>query len=268
MIKAQCAGFINTPPLWENKQFDVQQFEFPTLELHTFYPKAIPQNLRLGHQMEYVFKQLIEYSEAYEIVLYNLQINQAEKTLGEIDFILKDKTKDKLIHVELTYKFYIIDPEIPDPIRSLIGPNRRDSFFEKIEKIKNRQFPLLHSEAGAKALHDNNIDHSKLEHHCCFKAQLFQPFGKSPIDIGTLNKDCVVGYWLRFDDLNKPAFVNATFYMPTKSEWGIEPTDQLPWKSHKETMVDISEQLKQKRAPMIWLKKSNSDFEKLFVVWW
>ena len=93
MISAQCVGFLNTPPLWEKQQFDIQQFEFPSSELHAFYPKPIPNNLRLGHQIEFVFKQLVEYSNAYSIVLYNLPIRQVDRTLGGIDFIRKDELR-------------------------------------------------------------------------------------------------------------------------------------------------------------------------------
>ena len=268
MIKAQCVGFLKTPSLWEKKQFDIRQFKFPSLALHSFVPKTIPQNIRLGHRMEYVFQQLVEYSEAYEVVLYNLPIRQGKNTLGEIDFILKDSKNDQLIHVELTYKFYIIDPDISEPIHRLIGPNRRDKFFTKMEKIKNIQFPLLHSKEGAETLNDYSIDHSKIEHQCCFKAQLFHPYGNKAVDIGSLNKDCLAGYWLRFDDFNKPEFSNAQFYVPTKSEWVVEPKDQVNWKSHIEIMSDINERLLKEYAPMVWLKNANLEFEKLFVVWW
>lgn len=268
MIKAQCVGFLNTPPLWEKKQFDIQQFEFPSLGMDLFQPKAIPGNIRLGHQVEYIFKQLVEYSEAYNVVLYNLPIRQGKSTLGEIDFILKDKSTDKLIHAELTYKFYLINPEIPEPIHRLIGPNKRDTFFTKMEKIKNKQFPLLHSVEGAEALSNLNIDHLKIEHQCCFKAQLFQPYGSRTVNIGSLNKDCLAGYWLRFDDFNKSEFANTRFYMPTKSEWIIEPNDQIVWKSHVEIMVDINSRLLKEIAPLVWLKNSKGEFEKLFVVWW
>ena len=268
LIKAQCVGFLNTPPLWEKKQFDIQQFEFPNLVLQPFQPKPIPRNIRLGHQMEYIFKQLVECSETYDVVLYNLPIREEKNTLGEIDFILKNKISDQLIHVELTYKFYLINPEILEPIHSLIGPNRRDSFFLKMEKIKNKQFPLLHSAAGSQALSDHNIDHLKIEHRCCFKAQLFQPYGSSTVNIGSLNKNCLVGYWLPFVDFNQSEFANAQFYIPTKSEWIIEPNNQVVWKSHVEIMVEINAKLLKEIAPMIWLKNSNGEFEKFFVVWW
>ena len=268
MIKAQCLGFLNTPPIWEKKQFGIQQFEFPNLEMHSFHPKPIPGNIRLGHQIEYVFKQLLEYSAFYEVVLYNLQISQEERTIGEIDFILKDKKRDKLIHVELTYKFYIINPAISEPIHRIIGPNQRDKFFTKMEKIKNKQFPLLHSEEGSKALLDNNIDHLKIEHQVCFKAQLFQPYGSSSINIATLNKACLAGYWLRFDELNTPEFSKAQYYMPTKSEWVIDPNELVAWKSHVEIMADVNQRLAKENAPMIWRRNSKTEFEKIFVVWW
>ena len=89
MIKAQCLGFLNTPPLWEGKQFDIQQFEFPSIDLSSFQPEPLPQNIRLGHQVEYIFKQLIEHSAQYNILVYNLPIRKEKRTLGEIDFILK-----------------------------------------------------------------------------------------------------------------------------------------------------------------------------------
>lgn len=268
MDKAKHIGFLNTPPLWENQQFDIQQFEFPSLALQSFQPMTIPENLRLGHQVEYIFKQLVEYTEAYNVILYNIPIRQEKNTLGEIDFILKNKTSNQLIHVELTYKFYLIDPEILEPIQSLIGPNRNDTFFLKMEKIKHKQFPLLHSLAGIKTLQDHNIDHLKIEHQCCFKAQLFQPYGSKEINIRNLNKGCLVGYWLRLDDFNQPEFANAQFYLPTKSEWIIEPNDQVVWQSHIKILMEINLRLIKKTAPMIWLKDTKGAFEKLFVVDW
>ena len=268
MIKAQCVGFLNTPPIWEKQQFDIQQFEFPNMELHPFHPTPIPTNLRLGHQIEYVFKQLVEYSEAYEILLHNLPISQGGRTIGEIDFILKNKISQQLIHVELTYKFYLINPEVANPKHQIIGPNQRDMFFIKMEKIKNKQFPLLHSVAGIQALEDNDINHLEIEHQCCFKAQLFYPFENETVNIGSLNKNCMAGYWMRLDDFKKSEFAKYQFYLPTKSEWIIEPNDQVIWKSHVEIMMDINLKLLQKFAPMIWIKKSNTEFEKLFVVWW
>lgn len=268
MITAQCVGFLNTAPLWEKEQFDIPQFEFPVLALEGFQPQPIPDNIRLGHQMEYVFKQLVEYSGAYSVMLHNLPIRAGDRTLGEIDFLLAEKTTNKLIHVELTYKFYLLDPDIPEPIHQLIGPNRRDSFFDKKEKIKHKQFPILHTAGGVKALADHQIDHTEVEHQCCFKAQLFLPFGGKANLLDSLNEASIAGYWLRLEEFNRPQFVSAQFYIPTKSEWAIEPHEHVNWVSHKEAVVDIQERLVRERAPMLWLKTAGGELEKIFVVWW
>lgn len=268
MIKEQCAGFLNTPPLWKGKQYGVQQFEFPIIDLHSFIPVPIPDNIRLGHQIEYIFKQLIEFSEKYEMVLYNLQVGSRERTMGEIDFVLNDMARNTFVHIELTYKFYLIIPDHSDPIHQLIGPNKRDSFFKKIQKIKNKQFPLVYSVEGTKAIMDNNIDPSHIDQQCCFKAQLFQPYGESDCVMGEFNKGCIVGYWLRFDFFDHIDFASSQFYIPSKSEWVINPHDQVIWKSRIDIMIEIKEILKQEMAPMLWVRKSESQIEKLFVVWW
>lgn len=268
LLNKQINGFLNTPPLWQNQQFNIQQFEFPKIILDDFITQPFPPKIRLGHQMEYVFKQLIEHCPEYELLLYNLPIRQDKLTLGEIDFVLKNVKTEALIHIELTYKFYIISTDISEPIHQLLGPNGRDAFFGKVKKIKNEQFQLLHHVEGAKALLDNQIDLSKIVHQTCFKAQLFEPYGSTAINISPFNSDCIVGYWLRFDDFNSEAFENSQFYIPCKSAWVIEPHIDVQWNSYLEILSEINPRMLKERAPMVWMKKTETAFEKFFVVWW
>lgn len=265
-VLSQCLGFLNTPPLWLNEQFGIQQFGFPKLDLTDFKPTLIPQKLRLGHQMEYVFKQLIEHSADYEILVYNLPIRRNKQTLGEIDFILKEVATGKLIHVEMTYKFYIINPGIAEPIHRIIGPNKRDAFFAKTEKIKNKQFPLLHSIEGAKTLTNKSIEHNSLSHQACFKGQLFTPYGTKTTSIHSLNNDCIYGYWLNLNDFNSAEFTVYQFYIPTKSEWVISPHELVQWTPHSEILKEITDCILKEKVPMVWMKKSETEFEKFFVL--
>jgi len=267
MAYEQCVGFLNTPPLWNNEQFGIRQFEFPYLELNDFRSAAVSYKMRLGHQMEALFNQLVVRTFRYEILLHNLVIREGKKTIGEIDFILKDVETSKIIHVELTYKFYIIDTSISEPIHRLIGPSRRDMFFTKMEKIKNQQFPLLHSVEGAKAMLDKGVNHRDIEHQCCFKAQLFIPLGISAVHIRPLNKACIAGFWLRFDNFKTKEFESYQYYIPYKSEWVVMPHNDVAWQSHYEIIMDINMQRLKENSPMVWMRKSETEFEKFFVVW-
>ena len=262
------SGFLHTPPLWRKRQFGISQFAFPEVDLKAITAAPIPNNLRLGHQMEHVFTQLIPQNETYEIVVHNLPVKKEGRTLGEIDFILRDTRSQKLVHVELTYKFYIIEPEISEPIHRLMGPNKRDMFFTKMEKIKNRQFALLHSPEGIKALGDVGLDHATIEHEACFKAQLFLPYEISEIDISPLNKACISGRWIRFDDFNTKAFAKNTYYVPRKSQWVIPPCPKMAWRSHHSTLLDLNLRMLKENAPMVWMRRPDGVLEKLFVVWW
>ncbi|MFX0557031.1 DUF1853 family protein [Maribacter sp. CXY002] len=268
MTDKRFSGFLETPPLWTRVQFGIPQFELPELDLSTFVPQAIPERLRLGHQMEYVFHQLLSHSGHYDILLHNLPVRKGKQTLGEIDFIIRSKTTEQLVHIELTYKFYIIDTNISEPIHQLMGPNKRDMFFTKMEKIKNVQFQLLHSKEGRETLLQNHINSTEITHETCYKAQLFMPYGDTSVHIRPLNKHCVTGYWLRFNSFNTSEFKAHTYYIPYKTEWVVAPHGNVQWTNHFETCMEINLRLVKENAPMVWLRKSETEFEKFFVVWW
>ncbi|MGB6151394.1 MAG: DUF1853 family protein [Pricia sp.] len=246
----------------------MRQFKFPGVDLSGFTPKSIPERLRLGHRMEHIFKQLIITAPEYDLLLYNRTVTKNKRSVGEIDFILQDIAYQRILHVELTYKFYIIDTRISEPIHQLIGPNRRDMFFTKMEKIKHRQFPLLHTAEGKDVLEQNGIDHEKIEHQCCFKGQLFYPYGEPNVHIRPLNKACLQGFWLRFNDFNAAEFREYSFYIPFKFEWVIAPHQEVEWQSHFEILMELNLRMIKENAPMVWMRKSESEVEKFFVVWW
>ncbi|WP_416382051.1 DUF1853 family protein [Maribacter sp. BPC-D8] len=238
------------------------------MDLNEITPIAILEKLRLGHQMEYVCKQLLDTSDAYEVLLHNMPIRDGKQTIGEIDFILKETATQQLIHVELTYKFYLIDTAIENPIHQLVGPNRSDAFYKKLEKIKNNQFSLIHTSIGQKALLEKGIDTTNIKQQVCYKAQLFQPYKIASLDISPINTHCIVGYWLRMAKFNSSDFMDHKFYIPTKSEWVFNPFEEVAWISHDAVIEIIEERLNNKSAPMVWMMKGDTEFEKFFVVWW
>ena len=124
--------------LFELKDIDVDNIDINNIQ--------ILQQLPLGKRVEHFFEAIIEQSSNYEKVLKNKQIIQNKYTFGELDFILFNKKINIYEHVEMQYKFYVYDDSIEEEIHRYVGPNRNDTMYLKLEKLKNKQLPLLFKE--------------------------------------------------------------------------------------------------------------------------
>ena len=268
MDKELCIGFYKTPPLWLKEQFGVTQFKFPNVDFYYFSALNIPKQLRLGHKMEYAFEQLLEHTPNWQTIAKNLVVRDKRISIGELDFLLNNMETKEILHVELAYKFYIINPEISEPIHRLMGPNKRDMFYTKLDKLKEKQFPLLYSELLTKKLENLAVRCSSSKQEVCLKAQLFVPYKTENITIRPLNKNCIAGSWIRFEDFNSKEFKSWEYYIPFKDEWVINPSTERSFSSHYETLLDINLRMLKENAPMLWVKKSSDNLSKLFVVWW
>ncbi len=263
-----CHAFYHTPPLWTNGQFGLDQFDFPQLDLATFKASPIPEKLRLGHKMEHVFEQLIGFSRHWNVLAKNLLVDEGKTRIGELDFILSNTTENRCYHIELAYKFYLINPEISEPIHRLIGPNKKDMFFTKLDKLKEKQLPLLFHDTLVQKLENLGVNRNKVVQQLCFKTQLFLPYAVSQVGIRPLNKKCILGNWIHFDDFNTSEFQKWDYYIPFKQEWVLQPEPERLYLTYLETLLEVNLRMIQENAPMLWIKKPNGILEKLFVVWW
>jgi hypothetical protein len=263
----QIKGFIHTPLLWAGNLQGVEQFIFPEPEMTNFKVQPIPQNIRLGHQVEHIFRQLLDHGKIYEILLFNQPIKNENRTIGEIDFIVKDHHSQQVIHIELTYKFYIINDQIKEKIHQLIGPNKKDNFYQKIQKIKQQQFKLIQSKEAINLFKSKSIDEKNIISKAFFKAQLFLPYMSNDINISPFNSACICGFWLGLEDFETTDFYEQLYYFPTKKEWIIAPHENVVWKTFKETLILIKERHSYENSPMVWIRKSDALLGKFFIVW-
>lgn len=259
-------GFLQSQPLWKEEQFKLKQFRFPDCSGITNTGFELPTNLRLGHQVEQIFKYLIDSHPDYEVLGHSIQIKKGNTTKGELDFLVR--FRESVYHIELSYKFYIIDPVISEPIHRLMGPNRRDMFFTKLEKTKNQQLPLLYSELCKPVFKDLKLDVSQIKQQVCFLGQLFIPVNSRPPSIRPLNKKCIVGYWMKMSEFEKPIYDTSEYYIPLKYEWIHVPHHEVKWQSHFEILMEVTIKHLQKNAPMLWRKLPDGTIDKFFVVWW
>ncbi len=259
-------GYQNTPLLWNNTDvYELEQLRIKNISTH-FSNNYKNKKLRLGKWVEnFVSFQLQQYSHI-NILEENLQIKSNKITIGELDLLfLKDEHP---VHLEIIYKFYLYDStdSYANELSHWIGPNRNDTLVYKLNKLKEKQLPLLYHPKTKEALKKYPFDINSIKQQVCFKAQLFLPYHNRFINESLLNPHCVVGWYLNFEKINELKI--DKFYIPEKLEWLCSPKETVDWLSFIEAKHKIQSFISKKRSPLCWLKNEHSELQKCFITWW
>ena len=231
---------------------------------------SVPQNpisikLRLGMFVEQCVFQSLEKNTNYTVLAKNIQIIENNLTLGELDCIMQNN--NSTVHLEIAYKFYLFDKSCSkNELHCWVGPNRKDSLIEKIQKIKEKQFPLLYHAKTLETLNSLNISVNNIEQQVCFKAQLFIPFTATEVNYETINNDCIVGLYYTLSELTNIKL--NKFYLPSKLEWAAIPNINVDWMNFEQFLIEIESLLSNMKSPLFWSKDQKGNISKCFAVWW
>jgi len=257
-------GFRNTLSLWNGDLEGLQGYEFNN-RVTCQYPEIdSTKHIRLGKLVERFVVFLLKQDTSIEVLASNIQIFRNQITIGELDCLIRQDEVD--IHLEIVYKFYLYDPTIDNELDRWIGPNRKDSLILKINKLKEKQLPLLHFPEVTKDLNRLHILAKDCKQKVCFRAQLFIPLGVSKISVPYLNTDCICGFYIRYRDII--TFESNTFFIPSKLDWLIDPHLDAQWISADIFQNEISVLLEKLKSPLCWMKSPKGNLQKFFVVWW
>jgi hypothetical protein len=263
-IQLQYQGYLKTPLLWEyHDLLGLEQLKLNPQNT-THFDQKIADQMLLGKRVERFVNEELKQQENVQILLENVQIQNQKLTIGEIDCLLKQD--DTPIHLEIIFKFYLYDPSIGDAeIDRWIGPNRKDSLVKKLNKLKDKQLPLLYNPFTTSVLSKLAIDAKDILQRVLFKAQLFTPY-KDQIELGLLNKNCLKGFYIHVADMKQ--FSSCKFYIPRKADWLMEVQTNVDWMLYNQFDQSITALISEKRAPLCWIKFPNGLMQKFFVVWW
>lgn len=259
-------GYLHTPLLWNNKKvLGLEQLNLPAqLSPDLDFDDNISGPLLLGKLVErFVEIELLTYKEI-QILLKNAQIQKGKTTIGELDCILKQYSNS--IHLEIIYKFYLYDPTAGSiEIEHWIGPNRKDTLLKKLNKLKDKQLPLINSIHTRPLLEKYNLKVNDILQRVYFKAQLFVPYDQE-VKFEILNDKCLNGFYIHDSELKR--FKNCNFYIPNKVDWLIEVHNQVHWLCFDQFQEKIEQFINNNRAPLCWIKYPHGKLQKFFVVWW
>ncbi|WP_458626524.1 DUF1853 family protein [Winogradskyella sp. PC D3.3] len=259
-------GYIKTPSLFKTSYLEnIDNIELSS-EFETLTTNIEFKNKRLGKLVEeFVFYQL-QQKPSVKWIVENLQIQQGKQTIGELDALYYQNKQP--IHLEVVYKFYLYDTlkTYTDPLAYWIGPNRKDTLCYKLEKLKNKQFPLLLKEEATPLLTAYNINPIAVSQKLCFKAQLFLPHTSSTIGTEPLNANCISGCYIPFEDMS--IFRHLKFYKPQKLDWLITPHNAVKWVDYNTIKIQIKEDVDSERSPLVWIKYNETKLVKYFITFW
>lgn len=263
-IQLQYQGYLETPLLWnDHPLLGLEQLKLAKQQI-TNFNQSIHDHLLLGKRVERFVNEELKQQENVQILLENVQIQNQKITICEIDCMLIQD--DIPIHLEIIYKFYLYDPSIGNAeIDRWIGPNRRDSLVKKLNKLKDKQLPLLYNPFTKSVLSKLNLDPKDILQRVLFKAQLFIPY-KERIMLDLLNKNCLKGFYIHFSEMQQ--FSSCKFYIPLKVDWLMEVQINVDWILYNQFYENIAALISEKRAPLCWIKFPNGLMQKFFVVWW
>lgn len=263
-IKEQFIGFYNTPKLFSTIK-NIEQFEFETIDISSIDINIqINQRLPLGKRIEYFFEEYLKHVSRYKLLYKNIQVIEDKNTLGEIDFILYDKQKEKYLHTELVYKYYLYDESFDNEINRYIGPNRDDTLLKKLDKLYTKQFPLLYSNKTKEYI---DIDYSNVYQNSCFKANIYLPYKKEP-KLGLVNKECIKGFYINIEKFKcEEKFKSYKYYMPHRYDWVSDIPKDIEYKIYEEIVHELEYLISLGKSPLIWLK-NDEVYQEFFITWW
>lgn len=128
---------------------------------------------RIGVYFEQLFCHLISASNNFKLIQKNAQVIVDKHTYGEFDAILMDLSRNKQIHCELAVKFYL-QVGAGDKLSDWVGPNLKDRFDEKYERLMHKQLCFSEEPMAKQWLQERNI---KIDEKTVLtKGRLFYPW--------------------------------------------------------------------------------------------
>lgn len=149
---------------------------------------------RIGRLAEALMGYWLRHEGRFELLAENLAVREGGRTLGDFDFIVRERQSGEVVHWELTVKFYLHRPEIGG-FSGYVGPGEKDILAAKAGHITDRQLQLAHAPAGQAALALLGV--TKIEASAFCKGWLFYPGPAAGAEMAGLNPAHARGSWWR-----------------------------------------------------------------------
>lgn len=160
-------------------------------------------NPRLGLYFESLYACLLTDILGWELLVRNMPIRSAGITLGELDFVLRNRDTGLVEHHEIAVKFYLGYPQpdldvAGDAVR-WYGPNARDRLDLKTRRLLQQQSQRSALPATIQELHQQGIEQPQVT-RIFMPGYLFYPLNAQVQAEASVPVDHARGSWAYLDD--------------------------------------------------------------------
>lgn len=157
---------------------------------------------RLGIYFEQLYRFALAHFMERDLVLQNQPVRTLERTVGELDFIVRRRRDAGYEHHEIAVKFYLgFTPDRAAP--DWWGPDSRDRLSHKLHRLLDHQSRLSELPPTRTLLQQQGID--QVQPRICLRGYLFHPTGGRPAPTlpPGIGPQYPRGYWLTLDDAHQ-----------------------------------------------------------------
>lgn len=122
------------------------------------------KSTRLGLRFEMlIWFWLLDHAyHAYTLLGHSIQKIDGPRTLGELDFLLRNEITGQIEHWEIALKYYLAEADLSLP--HWYGLNRSDTLYRKLNHFTQKQFQFQEA-----------LDYPIEQRYCILKGQLYLP---------------------------------------------------------------------------------------------
>lgn len=164
------------------------------------YLESNQESKRLGKYFELLLNYFFIHSKSIHEVIKGIQIQDDKRTIGELDFLIKPLKNAGWIHLEVAVKFYLAF--VINGKTQFIGPNSKDTFSRKKEKLLKKQLEISKLQISKNQLKELGVSIERRA--VIMKGFVFiNPFLNEQLNLSNLNEYCNKGWWCYLSDFVK-----------------------------------------------------------------